>query len=105
MQTLMDNLGMTRLGVAAWCGDTDEVKHLLTTTDNVFERDVYGNTAAHYAIARYTTTEDKSMDVTLLLSKHADLLRIPNKNKQVPAHILDGEALKCTDVYESTCER
>jgi hypothetical protein len=49
---------MTRPGVAALRSDADEVKWLLTT-DNVFERDVYGgSTAAHYPIARYMTNED-----------------------------------------------
>eukprot|EP00966_Prymnesium_polylepis_P146977 3394667-Prymnesium_polylepis.1 len=80
----MDHLGMPRLGVAASRGDADEVKRLLTT-DKLFERDVYGNTAAHYAIARYVTSEDKSTDTCVLVFEDVEILRIPNKNKQVVA--------------------
>ena len=44
----MDNLGMTRLGVAALSGDAERVKEHLAK-DDAFERDAVGNTVAHYA--------------------------------------------------------
>lgn len=101
----MDHLGMTRLGVAASRGDEEEVKRLLTT-DDVLERDVYGNTAAHYAIANYMITTTTTLANTcVLVLENPEILRIPNKKKQTVAHIIDGEALQRADAYECTCER
>eukprot|EP00966_Prymnesium_polylepis_P086448 2001202-Prymnesium_polylepis.1 len=97
MTAVMDRLGMTRLGVAALRSDADEVKRLLTT-DNVFERDVYGNTAAHYAIARFMTTEDMpSREITEFLDMGLQG-HLP-RQQRVDAHdgmipVLRGSALR-----------
>eukprot|EP00966_Prymnesium_polylepis_P313075 7234016-Prymnesium_polylepis.1 len=95
----MDNLGMTRLGVAALSGDAERREELLST-DDVFERDAFGNTVAHYAVAG-----DQAFNVTELLSGHIEVMDIPNKNKQLPKHILGGATLIRTDPYECACEK
>lgn len=96
----MDDLGMTRLGVAALAGDTKKVKELLATED-AFERDVYGNTVAHYA----AIAKDQGIDVNELFSGHIEVMDIPNKNKQLPKDILGGAKLIRTDPYECACEK
>ena len=96
----MDNLGMTRLGAAALSGDAERVKELLAK-DDVFERDAFGNTVAHYA----AVAGDQAINVTELLSGHIEVMDIPNKNKQLPKHILGGATLIRTDPYECACEK
>ena len=94
--------GMTSLGVAVMSADSADVKRVLATAD-ILERDVYGNTAAHYAIERYVNEGDNKDVCELLITTNKDIAHIPNKNKQLPMHIHD-EPLKCTDPYECACE-
>jgi ankyrin repeat protein len=98
----MDNLGMTRLGVAALSGDAERVKELLAK-DDAFERDAFGNTVAHYAAV--AGDQAFTFNVSELLSGHIEVMDIPNKNKQLPKHILGGAKLIRTDPYECACEK
>ena len=77
--------GMTRLGVAVMSADCADVKRLLVT-DEILERDVYGNTAAHYAIERYVNGGNNEDVCELLINTNKDIEHIPNKKKQASPH-------------------
>ena len=97
--------GMTPLGAAVMVMSADsfalELEELATA--DILERDVYGNTAAHYAIERYVNGGNNEDVCELLINTNKDIEHIPNKNKQLPFDLLE-KPLKCTDPYECNCE-